>query len=296
MKRNFLSAIIMLLVSWSVALAQQPYASTAEDIALAEILFADLNSDAGRKTGPELLVRAALAQLGQDYVANTQEGPEEKLRIHLTRTDCILFVDNTLALVRTVQQYRAGATFEHLAELLEPMRYDDARRAEGFAPYATRVHYVTEWIARGEAQGVFRNLSDELGGEADPRPVSFMSAHPDSYAPLSGESDYAKRNRRDISRMEAFVNTLPRSVVPRERIAAAEGEIRSGDILCFATSIDALDYSHVVIAYRAKAGDPLTFIHASSSARKVIVEPRPLRDYLQAYSKISGITVLRLNK
>lgn len=274
--------------------AQTLYESTAADIALGELILQDLGAASARQSGPELLVRAARSQLGQEYVANTQEGREEKLRIYLTKTDCILFVDNTLGLVRTVQQYRGQASFEHLAELLGPMRHDEVRRAEGYEPYATRVHYVTEWIARGVERGIFRDVSAELGGVPDTRRIDFMSAHPDSYAPLTGESQYAQKNRRAIARMEEFVNTLPRCYVPKEKLAQVADKIRSGDILCFSTSIDGLDYTHVGIAYREKPGGPLTFIHASSAARKVVVEGRTLEAYLQGRGSATGVTVLRL--
>ena len=160
--------------------------------------------------------------------------------------------------------------------------------------YASRLHYTTEWIAQGVASGLFRDVTAELGGIPDSRRIDFMSAHPDSYAPLKGESQYARDNRARIAAMEQRVNALPRSYVPRERIAEAERGIRSGDILCFATSIDGLDYSHVVIAYREHPGDRLGFIHASTAAKIVVVEPRTLEAYLQANKRITGITVLRV--
>ena len=52
--------------------------------------------------------------------------------------------------------------------------------------------------------------------------------------------------------------------------------------------------SAVYQAYREKTGDSLGFIHASSSAGKVIVEPRTLEAYLKANRRILGVTVLRL--
>ena len=121
-----------------------------------------------------------------------------------------------------------------------------------------------------------------------------MSTHPDSYAPLKGESQYAKDNRGRIREMETRVSALPRYYVPKERLAAVEERIQSGDILCFATSIDGLDYSHVVIAYREKPGDRLGFIHASTSAKRVVIEPRTLQAYLDANARILGISVLRV--
>lgn len=294
MKRLLIN--ILLLATCFFASAQQPYESTAEDIALGEMLLQDLGTAAARQSGPELMIRAAKAMLGMEYVPNTQEGREEKLRIYLTKTDCILFVDNTLGLVRTAGKLRENATFEDFAQTLEPARHNGQRVAEGYEGYATRVHYVTEWIDRGVEAGVFRNLTGELGGVPDTRRIDFMSRHPDSYAPLTGESPSAGRNRRDIARMEEAVNRIPRSYIPKDRVASVENRIQSGDILCFATSIDGLDYSHVVIAYREKKGDRLTFIHASSAAKKVIVEPRTLEAYLQAHGKITGISVLRLNQ
>ena len=91
-----------------------------------------------------------------------------------------------------------------------------------------------------------------------------------------------------------LLNAIPRRYIPKDKLAAVEDKIQSGDILCFATSIEGLDYSHVVIAYREKPGGRLGFIHASSAAGKVVVAPRTLEAYLQANRRITGITVLRL--
>ena len=121
-----------------------------------------------------------------------------------------------------------------------------------------------------------------------------MTQHPDSYAPLTGESQYAKDNRRAIRAVEESLDGVERYYIPRDRLADAESRIQSGDILCFATSIEGLDYSHVVIAYREKAGDALGFIHASTAAKKVVVEPRTLAAYLKANPKILGVSVLRV--
>ena len=270
------------------------YNSTAEDIALAKMVLQDLAAHADSEPAPALLVRAARQLLGQPYVAGTQEGREERLRIYLTRTDCILFAETCLGLVQAAQARRGGATFEDVARAIRGTRYSDARTPGSVQPYATRVHYVTEWIAQGAQKGIFRDVTAELGGVPDTRRIDFMSKHPDSYAPLKGESQYARDNLADITRMEGAVSRMPRSYIPKEKLAAAEGRIRSGDILCFATSIEGLDYSHVVIAYREKPGDRLGFIHASSAAGKVVVEPRTLEAYLQANQRITGVTVLRL--
>lgn len=268
------------------------YVSTAEDIALAEMVMQDLAPQADRRSDGELMVLAARQLLGQPYVSGTQEGRDEKLRVFLTCTDCILFAETCLGLVQTVRRRGAAATFEDLAAALRASRYRDGV-VDG---YASRLHYTTEWIAQGVAGGLFRDVTPELGGAADTRRIHFMTSHPDSYAPLKGESAYAQENRRRIAQVEQEVSRIPRCYISRERLPEAERGIRDGDILCFATSIDGLDYSHVVIAYRPDPGARLGFIHASSVAKKVIVEPRSLEAYLWANPKILGVTVLRVSE
>ena len=286
--RRFLLTLLFLL---PLAASAQDYASTADDIALAGIVMQELAAAPQQEPGAQLVL-AAKRLLGQPYEAGTQEGRDERLRIYLTRTDCILFAETCLGLVRTVQRCGAQATFEDLAQTLQSTRYRDGA-VDG---YASRLHYTTEWIRQGVRTGVFEDLSESLGGVRDARRIDFMSTHPDSYAPLKGESQYAKDNRGRIREMETRVSALPRFYIPKDRLADVEDRIQSGDILCFATSIDGLDYSHVVIAYRAKAGDPLGFIHASTSAKAVVIEPRTLGEYLRANGRILGISVLRVRK
>ena len=270
--------------------AAVPYVSGAEDIALGEIILADLAAAADREDGPQLMVRAARQMLGQPYVSGTQEGREERLRIFLTKTDCILFAENCLGLVQTAQRCGAEAGFEDLAVTVCRSRYRDGI-VDG---YPSRLHYTSDWILQGVKNGLFRDVTPELGGVPDTRPLRYMSEHPGSYAPLAGESPEALENLRRIRAVEESLDGRARYYIPKEKLAAAEADIRSGDILCFATSIGGLDYSHVVIAYREQPGDRLGFIHASSAAGRVIVEPRTLEAYLQANRRILGVTVLRV--
>ena len=285
--RRFLIAACLLLTS--LFAGAQDYASTADDIALGKLVLERLAAAPQQEPGAQMIL-AAKALLGQPYEAATQEGREERLRIYLTRTDCILFAETCLGLVRTVERCGAQATFEDLAASLQQSRYRDGV-VDG---YPSRLHYTTEWIRQGEANGLFDDLSDELGGVQDARPIRFMTQHPDSYAPLTGESQYAKDNRRAIRAVEERLDAVERYYIPRDKLAGVESRIQSGDILCFATSIEGLDYSHVVIAYREKAGDALGFIHASTAAKKVVVEPRTLAAYLKANPKILGVSVLRV--
>ena len=50
------------------------------------------------------------------------------------------------------------------------------------------------------------------------------------------------------------------------------------------------------LAYREKPGGRLGFIHASTAAKQVVIEPRTLEAYLQANARIKGISVLRVRR
>jgi len=289
MKRFLLLLILLLPAPCWKAGAQTDYVSTAEDIALGKIVLGELAASPERD-GPSLLLRTAKLLLDQPYVAGTQEGRDEKLRIFLTKTDCILFVETCMGFVLTSQRLGPRARFEDVAQILQGTRYRDGI-VDG---YASRLHYTTEWVAQAERNGLFREMTAELGGIPDTRPLNYMSQHPDSYAPLKGESEYARANRERIAAMEETVNRIPRHWIPKADLPRVERQIRSGDILCFVTSIGGLDVSHVVIAWREHPQDRLGFIHASSSAGKVVIEEKTLEAYLNASRVVSGIRVLRL--
>ena len=95
--------------------------------------------DAGVRTA-DLMVYAGRYLLGTPYVASTLEGgTKEELRIYLTKTDCILFVETCLNLALTKMQ--GHSDFDALAENLRQSRYRDGK----VSCYADRIHYTTEW-------------------------------------------------------------------------------------------------------------------------------------------------------
>ncbi|MBR6883940.1 MAG: DUF1460 domain-containing protein, partial [Bacteroidales bacterium] len=117
--------LFALLFPFLACQGQRPaekYLTTPEDRALAEEIMTDLRSHRDEPAGAQM-VRAAKSLLGQPYVAGTLEEPaEETLCIYLTRTDCILFVETCLGLVRAARQ---DGSFETLARELCESRYRD---------------------------------------------------------------------------------------------------------------------------------------------------------------------------
>jgi len=273
---------LLVSILWPlVACAQKPaevYVTTPEDKALAEKVILELELNAGEPAGARM-VRAAEALLGQPYVAGTlEELPEEKVCIYLTRTDCILFVETCLGLVRTAEQ---GGGFETLAKEIRQSRYRNGQCRK----YEDRLHYTTEWARQGVERGVLQNVTPRLGGIRFDHPVHYMSQHPDSYARMN--------DVEEIARIEEKINSEPSYYIPKEKLETALEGIENGDIIFFTTRVDGLDISHCGIA-KVEPGKPVRFIHASTVPMKVVLEPKTLEEYVMGKKSTTGIQVFRI--
>ena len=254
------------------------YVTTPEDRTLAETVLTELKAQPDEEPGAQM-VRAANALLGQPYVAGTlEELPEEKLCVYLTRTDCILFVETCLGLVRTAKQ---EGDFETLASELLQSRY----RGGVCNRYEDRLHYTTEWARQGVARGVLEDMTEALGGVRYDHPVHYMSMHPDAYLRMT--------DVETIKAVEDSINAVPSTYIPKNRLKEALKGIQDGDIILFTTTVDGLDVSHCAIA-KVGAGKPVRFIHASTGAMKVILEPRTLEEYVMGRKAVTGIQVYRV--
>ena len=263
------------------ACAQTPekevYVTTPADRALSEQVITDLKAHGDESPGA-MMVRAAKALLGQPYVAGTlEELSDEKLCIYLTRTDCILFVETCLGLVRTARQ---GGDFETFAQELRESRYRDGVCNR----YEDRLHYTTEWARQGVSRGALEDWTERLGGIPLDHPVHYMSQHPEAYPRVS--------DLEAIRAAEERINALPSAYIPKPKLSEALKGVRSGDILFYTTSIDGLDISHCAIAVVEKG--TVRFIHASTGPMKVVMDPRPVAEYLSGRKSATGLQVYRV--
>lgn len=289
MLRKTLMTLLAVLLALPLP-AQEKVVTTPEDVALAESIMEEqaahlrANPDA---TTPELMLLAARRLLGQPYVAGTldQDGPEA-LRIYLTQTDCILFVETVFNLAETVQD---GATdFDSFAAHVRQTRY----RGGVVDGYGSRIHYTSEWIRQGEVRGVLKELSADYGALRD-RPLNFMSKNSRRYRQLQNAAvdPAAAEALKTIAAVEKTLSAAPQYYIPQDQIKAMEGHIRSGDIIGFTAATPGLDVAHVAIAcvHDGKVG----FIHASLGQKAVIIDPRSIADYALAAKGITGIRLIR---
>ncbi len=229
------------------------------------------------------MVTAAKYFLEVPYVAATLETKEreEQLVVNLRSLDCMTLVENCLALNLTAQVDTAD--FETFKQKLQSVRY----RNGIIDGYPSRLHYTSDWIFDNEKAGVLKDKTKSCGGEILPLSIDFMSTHPESYP-------YLQKHPETIEVMKQFEDSINKRTyyyIPKEKIEKNSKKIQDGDIICFVTSVKGLDISHLGIAYRKNG--MLTFIHASSNAKKVIINPESIADYCAKQKKNKGIMIAR---
>ena len=219
--------------------------------------------------------------LGVPYVGKTLEYEPERLIVNLREMDCMTFVENVLALAEA----SASGTppWQTYLEKLPQIRYRDGKIED----YTSRLHYTSDWIYENEKKGLIADITKEIGGVPLAMDVSFVSTHPESYMQLQSHPEYIAV----MAKKEKEINSRQYYYIPKEEIDKQEAQIRTGDIVCFVTSIKGLDISHVGIVH--KEGDKMTFIHASSGKKRVIINEESLQDYVLGIKKSKGIMVLR---
>ena len=231
----------------------------------------------------ELIIETARFFLDRPYVASTLETEPEGLVVNLREFDCTTFVETVLALSCAVINNDRPA-FEDFCKQLQNIRY----RRGHIGNYTDRIHYFSDWIYENENRSHVKDVTKEIGGEPYKFKLNFMSSHPDSYRQLKSNSEYIEvmqKKEIEISERDIY------SIITEAKIASCEDGIRDGDIVCFVTDIEGLDISHVGFLYRDKG--IVTFIHASSSAKKVIVNPQSISAYVEKIKRNIGLMVVR---
>jgi len=230
----------------------------------------------------ELVIRTAKHFLGTPYVSNTLEIEPERLTVNTRETDCILFVEMCLAMSLTAKD--DNPTFEKYVENLRQLRYRDGK-VDG---YASRIHYTSEWIIQGTIRGLFSDVSRECGGTVLDQKFNFMSTHPASYKQLKD----SPANVKKIQAVEQNLESWDYWYIPKADLPNCIKNIKTGDIVGFNSSTPGLDIAHVAYAYWE--GDTLTFIHASYTEKKVVINKTPLVQYTNGIKGHNGLRVIRL--
>lgn len=238
----------------------------------------------------ELMGKIAEELEGTPYVASTLEiSPDVELcSANLDGLDCVTFFETTLGLARMIKKGRE--TSDDLLKEIQLTRY----RGGAVGDYTSRLHYTSDWLADNESKHTIEILSKLPGAEKFPQKVNFMSTHPTAYKQLAAHPELVEK----MKLREEEINARTLMYVPWDKIAAAESQLQTGDIVGLCTNVPGLDISHTGLIIKDNTGVP-HFMDASSQKKnmKVTLEPGPISQYVaesnQRSQKIIGVVFAR---
>jgi hypothetical protein len=218
------------------------------------------------------------------YVVATLElsDDHEVCSVNFRGLDCVTFFETSLAFARMLK--RGGRTPEALLAEVAFTRYRGGRLTD----YASRLHYLSDWFFDNHAKRVVRLVTPELPGAVRfAKRVSYMSTHPDAYRQLKANAALVEQ----VARLESEINAREVQYLPKEKVAAAQALLMTGDIVGVTTTIEGLDCAHAGLCYRDEAGIP-RLLHGSTTRKEVLLD-EDLATYLASVPTHSGIIVPR---
>jgi hypothetical protein len=234
-----------------------------------------------RDIGTQVL-RMSESFLGTPYVAGTLEGnPVEKLVCKFDGLDCTTLVESAVSLAVAKTE---NPTYEGFKNELTKLRY----REGNIDGYASRLHYVLDWMYENEKRGRLENITSKVGGVPFKKEINFMTNHSNLYPALAESAVWEK-----VREQENQINSREYSYIPKTGIQKAEPMLHNGDIVAFTSSVEGLDVNHMGIISRI--GSRAYLIHASLTGKKVIMSSVPLAEYVASVPKHTGMIVARLN-
>lgn len=218
--------------------------------------------------------------LGTPYVGGGIEDAPEMLTIRFDSLDCTTFVETVLALEMTLEERRSS--WHDFAYNLERLRY----RSGSLNGYASRLHYVSDWIIDNSHRGNLQEVTERIGKSTSQiKTLDFMSRNRDKYPALADDNEFERMKGFEMGYRSHRYSYI-------KGVDIKNADIKDGDIIAIATKTPGLDVQHVGIA---KLEDGVVhLIHASSAAGKVVVDKLPLTEYLRRNRSATGVRVIRL--
>ena len=269
-------------VANAATMTQMRFHCDSDTIVINNLLKKGMES--GLKEANALVEFYARQLLGTPYVAHTLEADKEVLTINVHQLDCLTFIETLYALTRATLAGRYS--WRDFAANIENVRY----RGGEMGDYATRIHYMSEWIIDNHVRGNLVEVTPDIP-HADYmiKNIDFMTHHTDSYRQLKNDSAMVEKIRQHELRNHRFPY-LKRSWLNDKEVKAA---LLSGDFVSLVTKMEGLDVSHNGIIVVDDKGDPY-LLDASMSAGKVMLESKPLFKYLERSKSNIGIRVYRM--
>lgn len=240
--------------------------------------------NAAKMSGGSLMLAIAGEFTGNKYVAGTlEQGSNEPLVINTQELDCTTFVEQVVAIYATVNEGKEG--FRDMCTNLQRIRYRGGIRSG----YASRLHYISQWIADSAKQHIIQEIDYGPVGRTLPIDLHYMSTHPASYKQLQGNGTLVN----EIAKWERAMHGIEAAYIPKQELLRTANElpVYDGDIIALTTNIKGLDVTHIGFAFWENG--QLHLLHASSAAGKVIKDHKNLYEYQKNKKNQTGIRVFR---
>lgn len=240
--------------------------------------------NAANMSGGSLMLAIAGEFTGNKYVAGTlEQGSNEPLVINTQELDCTTFVEQVVAIYATVNEGKEG--FRDMCTNLQRIRYRGGIRSG----YASRLHYISQWIADSAKQHIIHEIDYGPVGRTLPIELHYMSTHPASYKQLQENGTLVN----EIAKWERAMHGIEAAYIPKQELLRTANElpVYDGDIIALTTNIKGLDVTHIGFAFWENG--KLHMLHASSAAGKVIKDHKNLYEYQKNKKSQTGIRVFR---
>jgi hypothetical protein len=243
--------------------------------------YDELGEPAPDETFGDFLVRAAVSKWHSPYAHLKEKKGPERLRVDLSRFDCVTLIDTSMAVARCA--WLGNTTETCFIKELVSTRYRNGKMDD----FASRLHYLEDWLEDNRSRFRMDDWTQKLGGLLLRRHFFYMSGHPYLFPPM-----VESHEKEAIAKTEARLSGETFAVLVRTSIRQAEGQLQEGDIVGVVTTEPGRLIGHVGLITHSTRGTP-RLLHASSHHRRVIVTRRSLADYVLRRPDRWGIMVAR---
>lgn len=218
--------------------------------------------------------------IGTPYAPGTLESDTEQLTINIDQFDCTTFVETVMAMAMTLNERRTS--WRDFAYNLEQLRY---RNGE-LNGYASRLHYVSDWIVDNAHRGLLEDVTDRIGNaDHKIKSLDYITTHRDKYPSLKDDAEFERMKNLEIGYRSHRLPYLKAGKIPN-------AALKTGDVVALLSNTPGLDVSHMGIIEMDK-NEPM-LIHASSKEGKVVLDRLPLSEYIRRSKDCYGVRVIRL--
>lgn len=229
----------------------------------------------------QYVARAGRVKWGARYHHPAEQPGPEMLRIDVRRFDCVSFLENVLAVARCGWSATPGESC-FLGEVAAT-RYRGGA-VEGFA---SRLHYLEDWIADNARRGRLEKRTAQLGGTGVRTAFNYVSSHPELFPGLREPGTY-----RAMGEIELTLSLSSHDVLGRDLVERALSDLEDGDLVAIVGSKPGELVTHAGFVSKSERGTP-RLLHASSHHGRVVLTRASVARYVLRRSDRRGIMVAR---